>query len=791
MIIRCRHCGKPVYTGSIGQIVECSYCYQSFSSKDEAEYLPDWKRPLYDYALGQMTRAAKKNQIVPEALECLYLLGEYEDSTQELNYIVQRLMFGSWGEYERVSTAWEAEQLVEKLEKLTKLYPPGVLEALAWPPGNTADHVRKNQEKDLASLLKLTRQKLQDLTRQRILDEIRATWKELLEYNPGPITLQRMINRISPYAGQSAEAERLLSEINERLEKLEQIRKDREEQIQKEKRRKKFIKRVTAAAAFLGILFGTLINRNILQPKKYEEAMELFRQGQYGLADEEFQSLSQAFWFPDTGILEKAKENRKLLLWEWAQELESEGDYKAALSKYLILEDESEEKRLRLLLAQRLEEEGDLEAAIIQYELLDEQEEKLRTLYEKIGQKQELETDFEAAMASYKKAYLPETAGYGETEAEPDEAAMAAWEQANYRYGMFLAERGRIEDALRRMNQAGSSVEAIMARRELQVRLGEEYAALALEEWDSAREQEEEEKDNIFLRNGRELHDLNAILRYCTVLDEAGIDFTGLFPDGIAVKDVIIPLYREEGTASAYLSEETLEEILKILEEREAKRQAADETDQVPEQETDTVSEQMDTDVPTEAGLQEKLERLDFRNGKILPFIRVESAPEVYAFNIWRSSDIAWKRESTIYFQPELWQKLSPEKRAYSESECTGLILGDSYYSFRKTITGTLLMWDYLSGGKNTTKTFESDHHFSTYTAHDRVIAALWMHPDSCEIMNHRTDSPKYDIFGGKFKYDLRYDKGSLSAPEAGLSGTLDPEWVTRHMEEVIANVNE
>ena len=89
-------------------------------------------------------------------------------------------------------------------------------------------------------------------------------------------------------------------------------------------------------------------------------------------------------------------------------------------------------------------------------------------------------------------------------------------------------------------------------------------------------------------------------------------------------------------------------------------------------------------------------------------------------------------------------------------------------------------------------KTFENDYyHFSTYTAHDKVLASVWMNPDSCEIIDHRTESPKYDAFGGKFKYDLRYDKESNLAPEVGLSGKTDPEWVTLKMEEVIAKVNE
>lgn len=525
----------------------------------------------------------------------------------------------------------------------------------------------------------------------------------------------------------------LSDELRLKLEKLRQEERERHKRIARRILYRR-IRRFAALAACILALFGySKLSRQVLQPRRLTKARELAATGPFEAAEDAYLSAGRGGLFPNEAIRLAAYEELKALRSNRASELEAEGDYERAAELYQNVGDQEGKDRVTLAWAEALEAEGDYSYAIELLKKLPDTEDRVNALYAKWTLRLVSEEKYEKAVDAFKQADQQVLAAQGVTEASLREA----WARQEL-------EAGNVRSAFRVITPVKAEASAAKLYQELQSRLMEEELAVAIAAWQEADDAERAAALDQIRALSKDYPEIDAQLRLWQMADRAGIDLTELFPEGAEVTGLRIPETIQTGlkNSKTILPEEaqidTFKPLVMLRKEREYTLNLA------------------------------------FTQGE------VQHNP---------ASDSCF----TLRMMPKLWQALPAERRAEALADCTVVALVNMTYPYAGKVSGTCVVWDYISmmqeNKKKPTKQFRSSQFYTCFDAQEEVL--LWKPGAQTAFRTNRiVDRSRYSSNGlplGSSGPTVDWTEGniSMSYGALGLSGQFDEQWALERLDEL------
>ena len=754
MLIRCCKCGKPVYYQGGRKLVECGYCYTTFQLTDPiSEIKPgmiDWKKPLYEKAIGISEPS--------HAADWMILLGDYADAPQKLAHYRTK-------ELERVrvlengisiaTESWRIVQIIRDLQGINK----------ALCGAETIDSVlsaaREKEillkQKENQKILEALKEKVEKATKVAELDWRLFRDIEALQQFPGAVELLEAakakreklqlekdqkdleelkktvsiassvwiinhriedINKIQP----SPERESILALAYEKRALLLEIEAKEEEKKAKKERWKKRAKVALIAAGVVAMICYGLLSYRVFQPAQLEEARLLAEKEQFAEAEKAYESLAKKWLFVNASVNAQARDGLKELRNRWADLLMEQGDKKTAIEKYELAGNEDAALAAKDAYVAELEEKGLFTEAIAQLKELPGSAKKIQQLYARMTLLSLDEGNYELALSSFEHA-----------DAEMMETNQITQQTIFGRWGKALAEQNQTDEAIQKLTKAGKSDEVLELLGVLYTRQAEEKGRQIIEKWEEAGRNSDSQWMNTFARTGTGFKEINAQLRYWSLLADEGIDLTQVYPEGVQVNGFLLP------TETAELEE--------------------------------------------------------FDASKPLVFQRKEDGYTLSPMDTLskKGSYSVHDPQSSVYFTvtmlPESWQRLPKERRAGSLRDCTCVFVINLTYQSAGSYYGIYEMEDYASemfakqlGKKEPVyrKTLTAHAYFPLFTA--RMELLQWDYPgNGVRTIKKKTNHAKYSSgFPGVKVVDWTGNKSFYTTCSAlGLSGTFDNDWIT------------
>ena len=457
-----------------------------------------------------------------------------------------------------------------------------------------------------------------------------------------------------------------------------------------------------------------------------------------------------------------------------ARELAANGTFEAAEAAYLaagrggLFPNESvrvavyeELKALRSKRAAELEAAGEYESALNMYKTVGDSRGETRVT---LAWAAALEADGAYAEAIKLLERLPDTedrvkALYAKwtlrlVSEENYERAVETFAQADQQ---LLADQGVTELSLREawcgQAMAGDNLRAALAiitpvreeasvsglYRELQYRLMDEELAAEIAAWQAADEPDRPAALERVRKSAMIYTEIDAQLRVWQMADRAGIDLTALYPEGVVVTGLMPPENILDGEAQV----DTSKPLVILRRER-------------------------DYDLSLSSNMTNEVRH-----------------------------DPASESSFTLIMSPIFWQALPPERRAETLADCTSVALVNLTYAYIGNVSGSYIIWDYISmyseGKKKPTNRLYFPKSYMCFDALHEVL--LWEPGASTAYRTaHMTNRARYSpnaYVPGSRGPTVDWTEHTLSIPYAdvGLSGTFDKQWIEDRLNALYAEL--
>lgn len=529
----------------------------------------------------------------------------------------------------------------------------------------------------------------------------------------------------------------LADELHLKIEKLQQEERERQKRIARRILYRR-IRRFAVFAACILALFGySKLSRQVIQPRKLSKARELAATGSFEAAEEAYLAAGRGGLFPNEAIRLTAYEELKALRSDRAAELEAEGEYERAAELYQSAGDQEGKDRVTLAWAEALEAEGDYSHAIELLKQLPDTEDRVMALYAKWTLRLVSEENYKEAVDAFKQADQQMLASQGVTEASLREA----WARQEL-------EAGNVRSAFNAITPVKEDASAAKLYRELQSRLMEEELAVAIAAWQEADDAQKAAALDLIRTLSKDYREIDAQLRLWQMADRAGIDLTELYPEGAVVTGLRIP--------------ETIQTGLKN----------------------------------PETILTEKAQIDTYK-----PLVMLRREHEYSLSLAVTQGEVQHNPTSDNYFtlrmMPELWQSLPAERRAETLADCTVVALVNMTYPYAGKVSGTCVVWDYISmmqaNQKKPTKELRYSQLYTCFDAQEEVL--LWKPGAQTAFrMNRIVDHSRYSANGLPLGFsgptvDWTAGNTSMSYVDLGLSGKFDEQWALDRLDELYAGL--
>lgn len=434
----CKNCGR-ILLGDQPEAPElCPECRiraHSGMGRSNSDEAPDWRKPLYDYALSLRGKGGLKNQ--REIRDICIRLGDYPPAKEYLR---------------------EIEAKIDESYR----------RALKDASGESTMSIR---------------------SAIRVLEDLKGLWDT---------------------AHDIERAERKIKAIEEREAS------EREEAQRQEKRRKQIKRRVLLACAGLAVAvflaFEALIAPYFMQLGDAKQA-----EGDYPGAIACYEKACFLVHRVDS------MDRRRAASEAWADQMVADGDYAGAIAKYEEAGNDEKYADTHRLWAEKLSADGDYADAIEKYEAIGDDEGRTAVLKIWTGELV-ADGDYEGALQ------LCDT--YNDR--QNYDAVLWQWSDA-------LAQGGNATLAIEKMQMVTQSDERDARIWELQYQqAGELTEAVFAHDAGGT-------KDAAYAREqGSMLTDLDAQLRFCHELHQAGYDLMEVYPDGVWIENVPLARYQPD-----------------------------------------------------------------------------------------------------------------------------------------------------------------------------------------------------------------------------------------------------
>ena len=711
MLIRCSKCGRPLYLPREPYGVPCPYCYQLNTSPYtgvSADRL-DWEQ----YFL----RLAEEKKDFGRAMSVLDWLGDSVRAAELRGRLTEK-------EERRVADILaRAEAVIGEAEFRSQLIPVfSMLESV--PEGEKRKALSETLEKRFAEMqLKEEREEAEKLLRQ-----VRGIGPDSFP------SLERAVQETDRIIGQARklgslpapEADALLREAAARKAELEEaLEKAREERRRKERRRKK-IRLITALAALVLLAGYWTVSTLFTQPAALREARQYAAAGDYEKAGSLYEGLSARRVIVNPGVRSDAEKELEQLRLKWAGTLYAGGDYPGAIRQYDLAGAAEEAGRLRTEYGDLLAERERYEEAAALWEASGSKDapQRLRQLYALLAGQLYCQQNYREALNAASRT----------DDAELKKAGVTRFLILTKLCGL-LAREGDFDGAFQYCEKAEELADtparrriASQARTDIAVAQGRQ----AVDGWLKAGA--DPARLETLAKTGKTFRNPDHQLRYWKILEEAGVDVSAVYPDGVAVDWAGPPAeWAGKAEASADLSR------------------------------------------PVAVRRVEKDYMLS-----LFDLTRKELPPD---------HDPDDSGNYTVTLLPSLWQALAPERRPGSLSECSCVLWADLTYSRSGTVFGQVqyqydenAAYNLTSGGKRRTapriRTVTVGKRFPTYLAEMKILG--WdLRKNAAVLLERKTDHPVYSGVTTSVVMSWSTDSSVYkNISSTGLSGHFDRTWV-------------
>lgn len=688
MLIRCGRCGKPIYVSRPVGIAECGYCYAKVNAKEAERLSPDvleWKKPLFEAApaADAASRANRWRVLLgdPEAIQ------KYTEQQENLRKHWQELL-------EKSRMAWENEVSDDLLQDLIDQFS-------LLPENETAREWKE----------KLT-QRLETRRAERRIASAREKARTIND----PAELMDCLRQIEDL-NRMPEYEKVWTEIRRKIERLEQEERERRKRIARRIRYRWFRRGAFMAACILVVFGYAILSSQVIQPNKLSKARKLAETGTFEEAEEAYLHAGIGGLFPNEEVQLSAHEELKALRNEWAKQLESDGEYERAATIYTTLQDKNSETRVRTSWAMKLETNGEWGKAIEQWKKVPDSEDKVLSAYTQLTLSLISEERYEEALNAFFQSDQQMLEAHGVTEL----ILRKSWAGKEM-------EKERIGGAIKALAPVRDDETVADLYQDLLFRQMDDELTEAITEWQNAEERKKKDMLAKVQKLAVKYDSVNAQLRVWQMADRAGIDLTLLYPNGVEVMGLKLPV-----------------EIM-----------------------TDDI--QMDWERP-------------------LMMIRREKDYDLY-FSLFQKTEIPHDATSessySLKMLPEFWQALPEERRAKTVEECTGIALVNMTYEYQGNAPGTMIVWDYtsLSTGKTKpTKKLSYSKSFMVFNAKEELLMWNPAKPQAFQA-DRKVNYSKYASnakwpVSQRIRVDMTEDAAGYNKTynSLGLCGDFDEQW--------------
>ncbi len=501
MLIQCEKCGRPVYVPSTMGRVECGYCYQQNTALQSRLITPDdleWWVPLTEAA----DRLWKKSW----AMDWLCLLG----NEKKLEEVKARKYEAEKHWHEVIRTAeevWENDRSIGEISgtiaKLQDL--PESTAVQEWIDKLTQKRERLEAEKEIARL----RGRAETETNEDRLTEIENSLEKLMEYSG---------------------VQEPLAFVRDRKEKLIRQRLELEEKEARQRKRKQRTRELIAVACVAVIVIQGLFFRNLIQPKRLEQARAYAQSKAYEQAEQTYSGLSGIAVFANGEVVEAAATELVSLRNEWAENLVRNEEWEKAIQVFRRAGNQVRADEVQATYAESLASEKEWQKAIDLWKQLPDTELIVSKLYTSWVEELAAGEKYREALDLYE---------YADQDVLVSKKITREWLYGEL--GKQLEMEGMTREAISAYQQAGEEEWVLRKVKQLSLQQVDEESKALLAQWQGASEEEQETLLKEIARQGKAFSGIDQQLKYWKLLDEKGIDPARVYPDGIEVRGLQIP----------------------------------------------------------------------------------------------------------------------------------------------------------------------------------------------------------------------------------------------------------
>ncbi len=499
-------------------------------------------------------------------------------------------------------------------------------------------------------------------------------------------------------------------------------------EIERRERRKKYIKVFAAVAVFLLIIGFCVYSADYRQPAILREARQCWTAGDYAQAEKLYLSLTNRTVNVNYGVQNDAEEELWQMRNEWAGLLYDQKDYTAAIDVYWRSGRREKASQIQAEFGDILAEQGKYKEAINQWNQAyynEDREKRIRMLYALWAKQQYDGGDFYEAYETAKEAGDEELGQAGITR------FLIMTELSRQ-----LVQEKKLDSALFYCRRAAELADT-QTKKEITSQLATEIAEgegqQAIDAWRAAGS----DSSNLdILRNvGERLRNPDHQLYYWKQLDQAGIDLEAVYPEGVEVDWSLLPPEPEDEERKQGIDDSRP----LVLCRREDDYQIS----------------------PLDINLQSNFHDHD------------PTDLSVYSFML----------------MPEWWQRLEPERRPESLSECSCIILADLTYVPDGTLHGFYRYylkqsWKVGRRTYSNPQVIANAMFFPKYLARMRVLYWNWRQNTARKLFERNI----YPRYSQSFTLDtvVSWDDATVTRSkkftDLGLSGEFDLAWVRETM---------